>query len=592
MKGKIFLLLFALPFFGVGVWMAYSISSNLLEANAMRDWRPVEATLHNAGYESHSGDDSTTYEAYAVYNYSVDGLDYQATRVSISGGADNIGDYQQDIGRHLSSLMSRGETIQVYVNPGAPGDAIIDRSLRWGLLGFKAIFLLVFGGVGLGLIIFTVRAPAEKDPEAVEFQDAPWLANDDWVGNRIASSSKATMYFTWIFAGIWNLISAPLPFLVYKEFTEKNNAAALFGILFPVIGIGLLVWAIRRTMEWRRFGAAPVTLDPYPGSIGGQVGGSIDVNIPYDPSLRFSVTLVNIHSYMSGSGDDRSRRESALWQDTQVAHCLTAPKGSRLSFRFDVPEDLQAANAFRSTDSYHLWRLNVSAEMPGIDINRDYDIPVYATAQQSQSLPDFAIEQAKGEQRKVDLAEIQKLFTWRHDVNGRSLYFPMGRNIAGGMGGLLFGSIFAAIGWYLLVEEHQLFMGSIFGFVGALIALGALYAVSNSLEVTRYGGEVRATRRLLGFPISRKSMHSGEFVRFGKDATSKTQSGSKHQVRYAISAIDRNDNRMTVGEGFIGASQAATAASFISDAFGLIPANRDDSDLTLPVDDYDFLTAD
>ncbi len=73
MKGKIILLLFALPFFGVGVWMTYSISGNLSNAWQMKQWQSVEATLTRAGYETHSGDDSDTYEAYAEYRYSFGG---------------------------------------------------------------------------------------------------------------------------------------------------------------------------------------------------------------------------------------------------------------------------------------------------------------------------------------------------------------------------------------------------------------------------------------------------------------------------------------------------------------------------------------
>jgi hypothetical protein len=66
MRGKIFMLLFALPFFGVGAWMGYSIGSNLLDASRMKQWEPVQATLQRAGYERHSGDDSDTYEAYPI----------------------------------------------------------------------------------------------------------------------------------------------------------------------------------------------------------------------------------------------------------------------------------------------------------------------------------------------------------------------------------------------------------------------------------------------------------------------------------------------------------------------------------------------
>ena len=44
---------------------------------------------------------------------------------------------------------SRPYPAPVWVNPDAPGESIIDRDIRWGLVGFKSIFLFVFGGVGL-----------------------------------------------------------------------------------------------------------------------------------------------------------------------------------------------------------------------------------------------------------------------------------------------------------------------------------------------------------------------------------------------------------------------------------------------------------
>ena len=53
MKGKLFLFLFALPFFGVGLWMGYSAGSNLADAWQMKQWVAVQGTLHRAGYETH-----------------------------------------------------------------------------------------------------------------------------------------------------------------------------------------------------------------------------------------------------------------------------------------------------------------------------------------------------------------------------------------------------------------------------------------------------------------------------------------------------------------------------------------------------------
>ena len=214
--------------------MTWSIGSTLTDAWQMQDWVAVEARLSNAGYATHSGEDSDTYEAYAEYTYVYQGQRYGGTRVAIAGGADNIGDYQQDLGRELASAWSNGQPVSVFVNPENPAEAIYDRSIRWGLIGFKSIFMLVFGGVGLGLLIYVFLGPTAKDPNDPQFADRPWLANDKWQGDPILSNAKLSMYAMWGFAAFWNLISAPLPFVLYGEVVDKGNWPALLGLLFPL----------------------------------------------------------------------------------------------------------------------------------------------------------------------------------------------------------------------------------------------------------------------------------------------------------------------------------------------------------------------
>ncbi len=386
MKGRILGTLFALPFFGVGVWMAWSIGNIFHDSLRMQSWQPVAASLTSAGYTTSRGEDSDTWEAYAEYSYRFDGQAWVGYRVAIDSGSDNIGDYHRDMGNRLSGAMARGETITVWVNPADYRESIIDRDIRWAIVGFKSVFVLLFGGVGLGLLIAVWRAPKEKDSSLPHYKDAPWLLNDKWQTESIRSSSKASMWSAWLFAAVWNLISAFLPFMVYREVVNKENYVALAGLLFPLVGIGLLVWAIRRTLEWRRFGPTPVSLDPFPGSIGGHVGGTIETRLPYDASNRFFLTLTNIHSYMSGSGDDRSRRENALWQREVVAHTESGPQGTRIVFRIDVPEGQRESDAEQQGDDYNLWRLNLRAELPGTDLDRDFEIPVYSTAKESRYL--------------------------------------------------------------------------------------------------------------------------------------------------------------------------------------------------------------
>jgi hypothetical protein len=563
------MLLFALPFFGVGVWMLISISTHIADAWQMRDWEPVQASLSNAGYETLPGDDSTSYQAFAQYTYRFGNQEYSNDRLTIAGGADNIGDYQMDLGRRLSGVWSRGESVVVYVNPDAPHESIVDRELRWELIGFKSIFVFVFGGLGLGLIIFTLRTRKPKDPSNPEFQDQPWLINDQWQTPMVRSGSKAAMYFMLGFAALWNLISAPLPFLVYSEITGKQNYAALFGLLFPVIGIALLFWAVQKTREWKRFGPAPVKLDPFPGAIGGHVGGTIDIRLPFDPNARHEFSLTSLYSYMSGSGKNRSRSESAKWQDSQVVRGEPGSKGTRLTFRFDVPAGLTESNAAKKSDSYYLWRLNLSAELEGVDIDRDYEIPVYATGEKSRFLSSHQVQRAHNENEKFADVAVAKIIQKRSGIDGAELIYPAGRKIASPVAGTVIGGVFAAIGWFLMFPEGHLIFGGIFAAIGLLVVLGSLYSMLNSLQVVSGPEYLKTVRRIMGIPVRRRQIRRSEFVRFSKGSGSQTQVGNKHVMHYSIFAEDRHGQKIVVGDGFKGERQASAAIRFIGRETGL-----------------------
>ena len=563
MKGRILVSLFALPFFGVGVWMLWSVSSTLYDAYQMQDWVQVEARLSAAGYRTHSGEDSDTYEAYATYHYVVQGQTYRGDRVGLAKGADNIGDYQRDIGRNLSRAQTSGEAILVYVDPNDPSQSVIDRGVRWGLMGFKSIFLFVFGGVGLGLLILTWRAPKDKDHSDPRYADAPWLLNDDWQTETIRSNSKRSMYGVWALAAFWNLISAPLPFLLYDEVVNKENYIALVGLLFTAVGIWLLSWAIRVTLEWKRFGPTPVTLDPFPGSIGGHVGGTIEIGVPFATSNEFELTLTNIHSYYSGSGKNRSRKEKAKWQDAMLVHAEPGGRGTRLTFRFDVPKGLHESDA-EQDDSYHEWRLALKAELEGTDIDRNYSLPVYATATQSRQLSNLAVERSRAKQAAASDDAILDIVRLSHDAGGRRMLFPAGRHLGSSFGAFIVGAVFAAVGWWIVTSEGQTFFGSVFGGIGALIALVAVYMTSNSLEVSQDRMNIKTVRRVLGIPVKRSFMRRDAFVKFTKDSSFQTQSGGKHVIYYSIYANDTEGDKIVVGEGFKGESEAKAAMRLVA----------------------------
>lgn len=159
--------LFALPFAAVGVGMLLlSVLPTLYDWSRMQFWQPVNATLLAASLNSSRSSKSTSYNVTARYRYEVAGRAYEGERVAISGGGDNVGDFQEALGERLEQALRAGQPVQVWVNPSHPADAVIDRSLRPGLLAFKMVFVVLFGGVGVGLLVFVLRGGKPLNQQA------------------------------------------------------------------------------------------------------------------------------------------------------------------------------------------------------------------------------------------------------------------------------------------------------------------------------------------------------------------------------------------------------------------------------------------
>jgi hypothetical protein len=271
----------------------------------------------------------------------------------------------------------------------------------------------------------------------------PWLQRKQWRENKIASNAKVGMYVIWGFTFLWNAISLPIFFTspsLIKDIQAKPETALVF--LFPMIGIVLVGVSIRAVNNWRKFGSTPLALDPFPGSISGQVGGTILTHIRYEPNLNFIVTLSCFYSYISGSGKNRSRRESVKWQTEGVCFSTPHREGSSISFRFDTPPDLPESEPKDST-SYHLWRVAISCDLPGTDFERSYEIPVYKGSRHSSIQHGTEAYHKTMDQALDGLEEIAQIKTV---PGGLEFYYPAFKRPAGGIMAAFLGLIFATTG--------------------------------------------------------------------------------------------------------------------------------------------------
>ena len=385
--GSVALMLFALPFAGVGVGALVWGALDVLAWQRTSAWTAVSANLLTVVLEEHDGDDSTTYETTATYRYEYAGQDYTGTRVAIGSGADNLGDFQRDLYWQLRSAQDSGTPITAYVDPQNPASAVLNRELRYGLVLFKGIFVLLFGGVGFGLLFGARHGGAKAAAEQIlheQFPNEPWRWRPEWASGRIPGSARTAAYVAIGFAVVWNLISLPAAVFIPDEIASGNRLAAI-GLLFPLVGIGLAVWAIRSWLRLKRFKVATLVLQRTPVALGGRLKGTIRVDAEVPIATDFKLELVCSEERVTGSGKNRHHSERMLWQkEWRVPrhHCQIGPALTSIPVDIVVPADQPAASPTNDSPKIE-WRLDVTGECPGPDFWSRFELPVFAVAERA-----------------------------------------------------------------------------------------------------------------------------------------------------------------------------------------------------------------
>jgi len=491
--GSLILTLFGAIFIIAGLIPGGIALHSLYQVMDAGDWVSVPATVLDARLVR--GEDTARVEARYRYRYA--GRDYEGERVSFHGGSDNIGDFHQATHSRLQRHRDDGEPVTVYVNPDAPAQAVIVRDMRWGLFGFMMLFPLLFSGAGAGVLVaarYGEKKAAEQDEIRSRYPDEPWRWRPEWANGVVQADTRNTLWVAVLFAGIWNLISLPLPFLLWDEVLEKGNYAALLGLLFPVVGVFLAVWAVKSYLRLRRYGKMTFTLDNFPAPLGGRLAGKFHSPTRLPAGSVIDARLTCVRKRTSGSGKNRSTRESFLWQDEQrlrlQAHHVL--QGTRVHIAFALPADRPSSDD-SDPGNQILWRLELTADVPGVDLHSVFEVPVFDTGKQAP-YPPAAREQISEAAEAADWQRTGVLA--QRTAQGWELDFPPFRHK--GMSLLI--TLFAAVFWaatLFLFHEEQTFMGSVFGLFAVLIAWGAAHVALHRSRVVAREGSLQLQRGYL-----------------------------------------------------------------------------------------------
>lgn len=620
----LFGLLFGGVFAGAGIFISMQTSvpmfRNYQEA---KEWPPVPARLLSV-----SGDDSSTK---ASYQYLYDGGTYQNDRVYIAGFNDNIGSYHSELQAKLNRLYRAGTPVNVYVNPQNPADSVLDKSMRWGMFTLTVVFCSVFILIGLLVMVSSFFAKpkrrqkvlpnllklrkewkagpesresfvsflekrrsqllvsGEEDPvpssqvEGVLSQD--WQGRKGWERNAIRSDAQKGTIGIWFFALLWNGISYTIAIMLLADWRQQEWGA-LVVLIFPLAGLLLLYHAVKRSLELKRFGVVVYEMDPYPGAIGGHVGGRLKINNLRELSASYTVLVECVYSYVSGSGKNRSRKERIEWAEKGHPKAAMTANGMSLDFVFTVPEDLPEAEIEQS-GNYYFWRLTVQGDLPGIDLDRSYNIPVFATGELCRSSHrDISRQVMEGKKRESEVSKaaiarghfdetaLARSMRIKREGRGILLIFPMFRNKVLTLIALLFGggfgfatisiiSGFSGSGLFSIFAYLFVIPFAIVAFLGTVIGI---YMPLNNLRVRIENRQVTVLRRLFFIPIYYKKVEKGEVTSLTTKRMGSTGQGVNKIEHFKIHAHLKDGATITVAEGVDGADLAEQFAGYLKKA--------------------------
>jgi hypothetical protein len=435
----------------------------------------------------------------------------------------------------------------------------VAQSGDWSQAGLLAIFALVFGGVGLGGI-GAVLVGRRKAEEALALEarhpDAPWLWREDWATRRLSDTSRATMWSAWAFAALWNLVSLPSSILAVRSALHVGTNAAVIALLFPVVGVGLVAWAIRATLRYRRYGASRFDLTTLPASVGRSLEGTLRPPAGLRPLEGYRVVLSCIRRVTTGSRGDRSTSESVLWQEERR---VPATAGG-VPVAFAIPPDATPCDPKRGGDRT-FWRLTASAEVPGVDYAATFEVPVFRTAAGDQPRTDAeravaALDADASDYRQPAGSPIHVSTTHR----GVEIYYPNARNRGMATGLTLFLAFWVFATWATVHFGAPIVFPIVFAAFGLLLLSIALDQWLGVTRVTAGDGQVTVASGWL-VPRRERTLRAPEIA----DVTARITSQSGNTPYYDIAIVTTAGRRVPAGSAVRDKREAEWLATMIKE---------------------------
>jgi hypothetical protein len=436
----------------------------------------------------------------------------------------------------------------------------------WVVLGAGAFFALIGAGLltavalGMGKLKRVNRLQAEHPAE-------PWLWREDWAAGRLASSTGSTVIGAWIFAIFWNTISFITVFLIPVA-QYQRDPKTFVALLFPAVGIGLLVWAVRASLARMKFGKTFLELATVPGVIGRELRGTIQTRLSPVPETGVRLKLTCVQRTTQRGGNDRSTSERIVWRTEKAVaagEVCSGPLGTSIPVAFHLPLDARPTDTSEAYTQL-VWLLEANAAVPGVDYKDVFEVPVFRT----KDTPDreelgsvfasgVAAERPSHSQITVRPA----------GDGGTEFYFPAARNVGFAAGMTAFAGIWTGAVVFMVQLGAPFFFPLVFGLFDLLFVVIVVQVWLGTSRVVVKAGSVRVQRGLLGSGAVRE--FSAAEIAGIRTAITAQQGGSTGTLYYTVQLVTTSGRTYALGDNLRDQQEAEWLAAEMTRCAGLQP---------------------
>jgi hypothetical protein len=246
------------------------------------------------------------------------------------------------------------------------------REGNWERAALAASVGLACVGASIGAIWwvrFHARAADPSEQLRETNPEKPWMWREDWAAGEVRTSARRDANRLTIIAIAWSVATFPILLIAPHRALRGADYFALPSLIFPLIGVVMLIWAMRMRRRLHEYGESRFAMASVPGQIGGVLTGSIHIDKPIPPGEQVTLELECISRTTRGFWHSLTVWDRILWHTEQTS--ITDSTGT-IPVAFMIPTDCRPTDD-SNPQSRIVWRLSAKAGT----YRAEFEVPVF-----------------------------------------------------------------------------------------------------------------------------------------------------------------------------------------------------------------------